>query len=234
MTTDKNNKLIPLLIGLLVVVVAVQSVFLAKLYEQNKTPEAGSHAESFQINLQPKSGNAPSAGGKQGGGNLSSQSVIPFNGFGFDPDAWDPFQEFRNMRQQMDQMFNDSFGRFQLSPDYYSLWGGTTFSPNIDVEEQNNNYVVRMDIPGADKSNISVKIDDRNLTVSGKIDETVEEQGKNQLRRERRSGEFTRSIQLPGPVKAGEMAAEYEDGVLIVTAPKATEQYKNSKRIEIK
>lgn len=137
------------------------------------------------------------------------------------------------MRQQMDHMFNDSFGRFRQAPGFQSMWGGTTFSPSMDLEERGGNYVVRMDIPGTDKSDISININDRKLEVAGKIDETVEEQGKNQLRKERRTGEFKRSITLPGPVKADEMEAKYEDGVLAITVPKAEEQY-GSRSIELK
>lgn len=81
-----------------------------------------------------------------------------------------------------------------------------------------------MDIPGAEKSNISVNITDRMLEVSGQINETVVDKGKNQLRKERRSGEFRRALTLPGPVKAGEMEAKYENGVLVVTIPKADEK----------
>ena len=226
MTTSKNRNLITLLVSLLVIVVAVQGVFLAKLYRQSPAHEAEINSKPVRMQLLPKTGNSPPTGSGSGSGLPSPQSVAPFGGF--DPDAWDPFHEFRNMRQQMDQMFNNSFGRFRQAPDFQSLWSGTTFSPSMDMEEKKDRYIIRMDIPGADKSNISVDIDDRKLTVSGKVDETVEEQGKNTLRRERRRGEFTRSIQLPGPVKSDEMNAEYKNGVLVITLPK--EKTEGSKR----
>jgi HSP20 family protein len=214
-----------LLVGLLTVAIAVQSVFIAKLYRQNQVPEADADSAPLQIDLQPKTTAPPSVSGGSSGGSFLPPSWQPHGGLGLDPDVWDPFQEFRNMHQQMDQLFNDSFGRFQLSPDFQSLWGGTTFSPSMDVEEQKGQYVVRMDIPGTDKSNISVDINDRKLTVSGKINEMVEEKGQNQLRKERRSGEFSRSMQLPGPVKSDEMEAEYKNGVLVITLPKAEEEH---------
>ena len=147
--------------------------------------------------------------------------VMPDGSIGSDMGPWDPFRELRSIRQQMDQMFNDSLNRFRMSPDFESLWGETPFSPNMDVEESDGKYVVRMDIPGADKSNISVNIAGRALTVSGSIDETVEEQGTSRLHRERRSGQFSRTVTLPGPVQADEMKAQYEDGVLVVTVPRS-------------
>lgn len=134
----------------------------------------------------------------------------------------------------MDQMFNDAFGRFLQSPYFDSMWGGTSFSPSMDVEEKKGNYIIRMDIPGADKADISISIDDRELVVSGKIDETIEEQGKNQLRKERRSGEFKRELSLPEPVKADEMEAKYEKGVLTITLPQGEELQGRARSIQIK
>jgi HSP20 family protein len=221
-TIQNNSKLLTVLMGVLVVVVAVQSVFMAKLYRKADTESQVARArEPVQMQL----GGTPSAG--------DPNSVTPFAGLQVDPGTWDPFSEFRSMRQQMDQMFSDSFGRFRMNPDFESLWGGTVFSPNMDIEENNGNYVVRMDIPGAEKSDISVNIKDRVLEVSGKTDETIEEQGQHQLRKERRSGQFQRAFTLPGPVRADEMEAEYEDGVLVVTVPKADEEEK-SRTIEVK
>lgn len=235
MTTGTNNKLVTVLIGLLVVVVVVQSVVLSKLYQRSEVPESKPAAEAARMDLQPKtgSGQSPSGGNSKPKGNPPLSTYPPLGGLGYTPGLWDPFQEFRSMRQQMDQMFNDSFGRFQQAPDFQSVWGGTTFSPNMDVEENDGSYVIRMDIPGADKSNISVNFNDRKLEVSGKIDETVEEQGRNHLRKERRAGEFKRVLTLPGPVKADEMKARYEDGVLTITVAKDEEQG-GSRNIEIK
>jgi hypothetical protein len=79
-----------------------------------------------------------------------SPPLSPFGGLGLDPGIWNPFKEFRRMRQQMDQMFNESFGRFRQSPDFQSMWDGTTFAPSMDVEEQDEAFVIRMDIPGAE------------------------------------------------------------------------------------
>ncbi len=234
MITDTNNKLIAVLIGLLGVVVAVQSVVMVKLYQRSEALESKQTVGAVPMDLQPKAGSGQSpSGGTPKSKWIPPVPTWPYGGFGYTPGLWDPLREFHSMRQQMDQMFNDSFGRFQQDPDFQSMWGGTTFSPSMDLEEKDGNYVVRMDIPGVDKSDISVNIEDRVLEVSGKIDETVQEQGKNQLRKERRTGQFSRSFTLPGPVKAAEMEARYESGVLIITVPKTAEQ-SGKRNIEIK
>jgi len=219
MTTGTNSKLIVALVGLLVVVVAVQSAVMVKLYQRSEALEPKPAGEPDQMNLQPKTGSRQATPKCN-----PAVPTLPFGSVGYNHGLWDPFQEFRSMRQQMDHMFNDSFGRFRQDPDFQSMWGDITFSPSMDLEEKDGNYVVQIDIPGADKSNISVNIEDRMLEISGKIDETVEEQGKNQLRKERRTGEFKRSLTLPGSVKADEMEAKYENGVLTITVPKAAAQ----------
>ena len=235
MRTESKSTLAMVLAGLLVVAVAVQSFVIARLSRQEEPAKPESEKESFQMDLQPKAGAGqgppPAANTPQWNPPLST--FPSFGGLGLDPGIGDPFQEFRSMRQQMDQMFNGSFGRFRQTPDFEDLWGGTSFAPSMDVEEKGGNYVVRMDIPGADKSNISVNLDDRQLVVSGKVDEMIEKQGKNQLRKERRSGEFKRALTLPGPVKADKMEAKYENGVLTITVPKGEAQGR-SRKIEIK
>jgi len=106
------------------------------------------------------------------------------------------------------------------------------FAPRMDLEEEVA-YVVRMDIPGADDSDISVKIEDRLLTISGRIEEREEERvGSALIRNERRSGRFHRSVSLPRPVEAAEMTAEYENGVLLVRIPQA-EASSRSRTIDV-
>ena len=99
-----------------------------------------------------------------------------------------------------------------------------TFSPKVDMTEDADSYIITIDAPGTDKSNLDVKLEDRTLTISGKRDGTVAKQdGGKVIRQERVSGEFQRAIVLPGPVQEGSMAAKYDNGVLRVTIKKANE-----------
>jgi HSP20 family protein len=214
---DRNNKLLGVLVGLLIAVVAVQGYYLYGIYNGNKTN--GVHAlMNTDDPIQDKDWQlAPGAGNSN-----TSSSPNPLLNSPFDPNGWDPFKEMEEMHKQMEQMFQGAFGRFNASPKFNSFSQGLSFNPTMDIEEHDNKYIVRMDIPGADSSKINVSIEDRLLTISGTREEEVSQQGPNakQLRSERRLGQFERVMTLPGPVKQSEMKADYEDGVLTVTIPK--------------
>jgi HSP20 family protein len=137
-------------------------------------------------------------------------------------DAWDPFAEMHRMHQSMRQMTDEAFRRGDRWPFSGSAWTNLTFAPQADITETDNSYVVRLDIPGADKSTISVNLNGRVLEVAGQSTATVEQkEGDRILRLERRAGQFARSILLPGPVESDKVEARYENGVLTVTVPKA-------------
>lgn len=96
------------------------------------------------------------------------------------------------------------------------------FSPNLDLREKDDAYVVRVDLPGSDKSDLHVSLEDRMLTVSGSRDEEMQEEEHGKVvRTERRHGQFQRSLGFPGPVDPDGLTATYKNGVLTVTVPKA-------------
>jgi len=239
-STTKTSRVLLVLVALLVVAVAVQSYAMFRLHQKLTTAlEPRTAAAAQQSPSQPA--DKPNAGTKGAIAKKPSPSgrspsifpdddwpLIPFN-----PDKWNPFDEMRRMREEIDRMFRDAFGRFQASPRFGDLFQDFSFSPNMDLREEKDRYIVRFDLPGMDKAKIDVKLEDRTLTVSGAREEKIEKrEGGKILRRERRMGRFERSITLPGPVKAEGMKAEYKNGVLIVTIPKARKS-SVSKRIKV-
>ena len=145
---------------------------------------------------------------------------------------WNPFAEMERLQAEMNRFFDDSFNHlraFQAFGEMESL----PFSPQLDLEDKGDSYEVRLNLPGAKKPDISVEISDSVLTISGKIEENIEKKEQGILRRERRSGQFSRAIVLPGPVDVEAMDAHYENGVLVVTAPKEKVEKKVHK-VEVK
>ncbi len=97
------------------------------------------------------------------------------------------------------------------------------WSPRVDVEESQESVVVRADLPGIDKKNLSVNLKDNLLTIRAERKCEKEDQGKNYYRSERAFGIFQRTFELTERFKADAIKADYKDGVLTVTLPKADE-----------
>jgi len=142
----------------------------------------------------------------------------------FDASGWDPFQEMQDMQDHMNSVFGDSFGRFGRSSRFGDLTDFDRFSPNIDLKEKDDQFVVTVDLPGAENKNIAVKLEGQQLTISGSVDQKEEQEDSNDqgimLRRERRSGKFSRTITLPAHVEESGMKTTFDDGVMTIIIPK--------------
>jgi HSP20 family protein len=94
--------------------------------------------------------------------------------------------------------------------------------PAIDLKDEQGRYVVTADVPGANESSLNVALKDRQLSISIKTESVNEKTDDNNKyeRRERFSGEFQRSITLPGDVNQDGMKTEYNKGVLTIILPK--------------
>ena len=108
----------------------------------------------------------------------------------------------------------------------------TDWTPAIDIDEDNDAFVVIADLPGLTKKDISINIKENMLTISGERKIEKKDENINYCRSERRYGSFKRSFQLTDQVIADKISASFKSGVLTVTVPKAEEV--KPKEIEIK
>lgn len=122
-----------------------------------------------------------------------------------------------SLRQMMDRMLEDAF----VVPREGSAegWGG----PAVDAYEEGDNLVVEAHLPGLKPDQIDVNVERGVLTISGKTDSEQERTERNYLLRERRSGRFSRSLQLPATYTADPSEATFEQGVPRLVFPKAEE-----------
>lgn len=128
----------------------------------------------------------------------------------------DPF--FRNF----DRLFSDDFFRpfgFMTRPN--DDLGQTGWLPAVDVRESAEAFVFTAELPGIDKKEVDITVEDGILTLSGERRFNEEEAERNYRRIERAYGAFSRSFTLPSAVDADNIAASFEDGLLTVTVPKA-------------
>lgn len=134
-----------------------------------------------------------------------------------------PQRELTNKRfsELMDEFFNEAVG-----------FNGHSFVPNIDISETDNHFLITAELPGMQKGDIDISIENSRLTISGEQHTEEEEDGKTFHRVETSRGSFERSFQLPDYVDEDSVKANYKDGLLDISIDKAENKVK--RQIEIK
>ena len=141
----------------------------------------------------------------------------------------DPFRELRTIREELDRVFDSFFGRSSLPAERELLW-----VPAMDVEERDDAFVVRLELPGLKKDEVKISITDNVLTVSGERKEEHTEEERTFHRREIFYGRFHRSVTLPSEVEGDRAKAVYHDGILEITIPKSERVRPKTIEIEVK
>ena len=138
---------------------------------------------------------------------------------------WDPFHELVAMSNRFNRQVNDSY--LPRTEDAFGAW-----APPVDILERQDHLVIRAEVPGVQKDDMDVRIEDGVLTLHGERKEEKEAKDVNTHLVERVYGSFTRSFSLPTTVDPTKVSAVYKDGVLEVTVPKV--ETAKPKRGEIK
>src|SRR6266480_1086769 len=120
--------------------------------------------------------------------------------------AWSGLNRLSNLRDELDSLFEMPFwSNFGRQSQLFSGW-----SPALDLYQNNDNMIARVELPGMRKEDIEISLQDGTLTIGAE-------------RTERYVGKFRRSVSLPTQVDASKVTATYRDGILTVTLPKAEE-----------
>ena len=106
-----------------------------------------------------------------------------------------------------------------------------SFIPAVDVYETKDAVVIETPLAGMDVNDVSVNVEGNTLIISGESNKEREVDEKNYYRKEVRTGSFHRALRLPKEVDAEKIKAEFEQGVLKITAPKT--ESKEAKKINI-
>jgi HSP20 family protein len=144
-----------------------------------------------------------------------------------DLSVWPTVGRLFGLRDELDRLFDGGFGEFAGPSQLLSLW-----NPAVDLYQDKDNVYVRAEVPGMKKEDIEVSLHDGVLSVSGERKGEQEFKDAETYRSERFVGRFQRSLTLPSAVKADEVKAQYKDGILTITLPKAEEA--KPKQIEVK
>lgn len=136
---------------------------------------------------------------------------------------WNPFSEVRRLQEEMNRLFDTSFGEQEL--------GSVGWIPPVDIEETADGLRVSAELPGMKKEDIHVEFENGLLTIRGERSREARTEEKNFHRVERSYGSFVRSFRLPATINTEQIKATYADGVLTLEMPKS--EAARARRIEI-
>ncbi len=122
--------------------------------------------------------------------------------------AWPTFGRLTSWQDELDRLFEAPM---------------TTWAPALDVHEDKDNFSIRVELPGMKREDIEVSLQDGALVISGERKEEKVHEGTEVHRQERFYGRFSRALTLPSAVAGDKVKAQYKDGILTVTLPKAEE-----------
>jgi HSP20 family protein len=132
--------------------------------------------------------------------------------------VWPTFGRLFNLRDELDRLFEGSFGDLSRTSRLLGVW-----NPAVDLYEDKDNVIVKAELPGLKREDIEVSLHDGALSISGERKSEEKVENAEVRRTERFVGRFQRTITLPSSVKGDKVSAQYKDGVLTVTLPKAEE-----------
>ena len=134
---------------------------------------------------------------------------------------WNPFGEMTAMQNRINRLFNVPYwsaGRIDDDT------GMGMWNPVVDLYEKDEHFVIKAELPGVNKKDITIDLKDRVLTLTGERSYENDVKEENYYRRERSYGKFQRAFTLPADVDSEKIKAEFNDGLLKIEVPKPEEQ----------
>jgi len=143
---------------------------------------------------------------------------------------WDPFRDVATLQDRINRIFNESFGRTRDFDEEVSLYD---WSPPVDIYETGDGIVLKIELPGVNKDDVSVEVKDNVLTLKGErlLDPKIKDE--NYYRKERSFGKFNRSFSLQETIKPDLIKASFKDGVLTIEIPRPDEEKPKQVTVDI-
>ncbi len=132
--------------------------------------------------------------------------------------TWPGFGRLTDLRDEIDRLFEAPLSELARGSQLLSGW-----TPALDMYEDKDNVYVRAELPGMKKEEIDLSLHGGTLSISGERKSEEKFKDAEVYRAERFFGRFQRTVTLPTPVAADKVKAQYKDGILTVTLPKAEE-----------
>lgn len=140
--------------------------------------------------------------------------------------SWDPFDLLSDLQTDLNRVFNRSLTKS-------NAWE-RGFSPSIELQDENDHFLVSADVPGLKKEDLNISVEGNLLTLQGERKIQQEKKEKGYQYSEKFYGKFTRVVELPTEIQADKVKAAYKDGVLEITLPKSENAKPKKIDVEVK
>jgi HSP20 family protein len=130
---------------------------------------------------------------------------------------WDPFREMGMLQDRMNRLFDDAGRGWRTSDEPAAT---TSWSPAVDIFETESEIVVKAELPGMERKDITLHLENNVLTLQGERKFAKDGKEENYHRIERSYGNFSRSFSIPATVDDEHIRADYKEGVLNIILPK--------------
>lgn len=140
---------------------------------------------------------------------------------------FEPIREIESLHNTIQKYFDD-FSSFR------SPFQTDVYSPRIDISEKENQVIVTAEIPGVNKEDLKLTLQDNILTIEGEKKNEIVIDENNCYRKERKFGSFKRTFTLPFEVESEKVNADFKDGILSIKLDKVQPQVPEEKVIKIK
>jgi len=147
-------------------------------------------------------------------------------------EKWNPTRDLFNLEREFNKLFSTFGDKFGISRADEEAYENAIWSPLADISENDDKYIVKLDLPGIDKKDVKLSFTEGQITISGERKQENEEKDTKYHRVERMYGKYYRSFVLPNKIKEDKIDAQFKNGQLTITIPKADEV--KPKEIEIK
>jgi HSP20 family protein len=138
------------------------------------------------------------------------------------------------LTEEMNRLFDDFRGRFDIEPFGISRGEAGAFMPSVDITDNDKEVRVTCELPGIEEKDIDITLSKDAITIKGEKKQETEDKSKGYYRTERSYGSFQRIVPLPAEIDEDQSQAEFKKGVLKITLPKTAEAQKSHKKIEVK
>lgn len=142
---------------------------------------------------------------------------------------WDPFRDVAALQDRINRIFSESFDSSRELDDDGSLYD---WRPPVDIYQAAEGYILKVELAGVEKEDVSVEVKDNVLTLQGErlLDPQVKDE--QYYRKERTFGKFQRSFTLQESIKPEQVKASFKNGVLKIVVPIPTKE--KAKQVTVK